>query len=499
MSDLIVPIVSVAKEVHIPTSLWQKNRDRLVAALAEQGVKQGLVLLAGGEAHRVEKYNTDGEGLFRQESYFLHQFGVNEPDMLGMINLADGSATLVIPRLPEEYAIWMGAIKQPAEYAAEYGVQRAIFRDELGEALKTAGDATVYLLKTRNTDSGALLKAPALPELEDVRTDDGLLGPVLSELRVFKTKEEQDVMRAMNLVASEAHLAVMASSRVGALEVSMEGAFRAVCSRVGGVRQFAYTPICASGPNGAVLHYGHAGAPNNRRMQDGDLILNDMGMEAGGYASDITVGFPLNGKFSAEQALVYSAVLNALFAVEDAMKPGTPWLDMHALAYRTILATLKEGGLLQGEVDAMMEANLGSIFQPHGLGHMIGLDTHDVGGYNGGAVRDTRFGYKSLRTTRKLAPGMVVTVEPGCYFADVLIERALANPELAQFIVPEEMQKYRGLGGVRLEDNVIITETGIEVMTRVPRTIQQVEAAVAGELTSIADVETHHGQAPLSA
>lgn len=216
-------------------------------------------------------------------------------------------------------------------------------------------------------------------------------------------------------------------------------------------------------------------------IQDGELILADMGCKYYGYDSDITTTFPANGKFTPNQKLIYETVLRANRTVEDQMKPGANWLELHRLAYRVILEGLKAGGLLQGDVDQMMEKHLGAVFMPHGLGHFLGLDTHDVGGYAKDAPqRLDEPGVKHLRTCRVLEEGMVITVEPGCYFNPVLINPAMSNPETKSFFLPQRMKEFEGFGGVRIEDNVIITSSGIDVLTNVPRTVEDIERVMAG-------------------
>lgn len=145
---------------------------------------------------------------------------------------------------------------------------------------------------------------------------------------------------------------------------------------------------------------------------------------------------------------------------------------------------LKEGGLLVGEVEEMMSANLMATFMPHGLGHMMGIDVHDVGGYPAGLERDPREGYKRLRTARVMAAGMVVTVEPGIYFIDCLLDKALADPALSRFIDSNVLQRFRGFGGVRLEDDVVVTEDGCHNMTNCPRTVEDVEGVMSGKIKS---------------
>lgn len=168
--------------------------------------------------------------------------------------------------------------------------------------------------------------------------------------------------------------------------------------------------------------------------------------------------------------------------------PGVSWPSLHELSYRIACERLKTAGVLTGSVDEMMAANVGAVFMPHGLGHLIGIDTHDVGGYPaGGRARDARPGHSSLRCGRDLADGMAITVEPGIYFIDHLLDQALADPRVAKFLVAEEVARFRGFGGVRLEDDVVVTATGVRNLTNCPRTVEDVEGVMDGRIT-------HRGQ-----
>lgn len=172
-----------------------------------------------------------------------------------------------------------------------------------------------------------------------------------------------------------------------------------------------------------------------------------------------------------DQKLIYEAVLAANMAVQNAARDGVLWTDMHLLANRVLLEHLVRIGLLHGSIDDMMAAGINGVFQPHGLGHLIGLDVHDVGGYlDTCPPRPTAPGTTSLRFARRLLTGMYVTIEPGCYFIDHLLDGALADPAKAKFLVPEVLKRFRGFGGVRIEDDVLVTATGIENFTFVPRT-----------------------------
>jgi Xaa-Pro dipeptidase len=189
----------------------------------------------------------------------------------------------------------------------------------------------------------------------------------------------------------------------------------------------------------------------------------------------------VNGKFTPEQKVIYDAVLDANRSVQRAMKPGTLWPDMHRLAERVIAERLRDAGLIRGTVDELMEAHIPALFMPHGLGHLMGLDVHDVGGYPEGTTRIDEPGIRSLRCGRYLEAGMVITVEPGIYFIDSVLERALADPLASRYLVREKLAHFRNFGGVRIEDDVLVTQNGSENLTKVPRDTSEMEAVMAGE------------------
>lgn len=467
----------------IPMVLYSENRSKFVKQMQEEGTKNGFALFQGGKS--VTRYDTDHEDVFRQESFFSYLFGVTEPDFYGAIDIATGKSTLFIPRLPAAYAVWLGKILDPPVFKAKYEVDDALYVDELPNFLKQGekkGEipSLVYLLQGLNTDSSNVSTPAHFEGLELFTVDKEKVHSVLTECRVTKSERELNVMRYVNRVSSAAHVEVMRMAKARMMEYQMEAKFLHFVYNEAGCRHCAYTCICATGENSSVLHYGHAAAPNDKTVEEGDMALLDMGAEYNCYCSDITCSFPVNGKFTEDQSLVYGAVLGAQKAVMEAMKPGVHWVDMHMLAERTILEHLKKGGVLTGDVDEMMEKYLGAVFMPHGLGHFLGLDTHDVGGYPKGVSRVERPGLRSLRTARKLEEGMVITVEPGCYFIDTLIDEALNSKEKEKFFVKKVLERFRGSGGVRLEDDVIVTTTGIENMTLCPREIADVEAVMAG-------------------
>ncbi|GMI53057.1 hypothetical protein TeGR_g2974, partial [Tetraparma gracilis] len=272
--------------------------------------------------------------------------------------------------------------------------------------------------------------------------------------------------------------------RPGMYEYQLESLFNHHSYYNFGCRVAGYTAICGCGPSPAVLHYGHAGAPNDRRIKDGDMLLLDMGSEYCCYGADITCSFPASGRFTPDQRVVYTAVLNAQVAVYDMLVPGASWVDAHRAAEAEIIKGLIELGVVAPRgrsVPELLELRLGGHFMPHGLGHFIGIDTHDVGGYpGGGPARPEGLGLKSLRTARVMEENMVLTVEPGCYFIDHLIDKVTADPILSQYINAERLNEFRGWGGVRLEDVGVITADGWLNYTAAPRGVDEVEATMAG-------------------
>jgi len=494
------PIYSLGlKTYRVPMALYELNRARLVQSMLEalmgdetETLPRGVILLEGGK--QTTRYDTDFEPIFRQESYFHWAFGVADADVYGAISLPSGDATLFVPRYGLDYEIFCGSSPDLEQTCSKYGVENVLPIDELDDFLASElaatddgnDDAQLFLLSGLNSDSGNYAMPANYAGINKHASKRNLetLFRSIAESRVFKTKAEIELMRYTNWVSSMAHVEVMRYCEVGMMEYQLESLFQHYTYTHGGCRLMAYTCICACGPSPAILHYGHAGRPNDRMLEDGDMALLDMGAEYHCYSSDITCSFPVNGKFSDNQLLVYNAVLDAQIEVIAALRPGTSWIDMHRTAERAILKALRKGGLLTGDnIEEMIDADLGAIFMPHGMGHLIGLDTHDVGGYTEGVTpqRSVRPGLSKLRTARNLEAGMVLTVEPGCYFIDVLLDLALANPAQARFLNPDRLDEFRGSGGVRLEDDVVITEEGCENLTVCPRAVSEVVDVMSGK------------------
>eukprot|EP00096_Caligus_rogercresseyi_P012986 TRINITY_DN565_c0_g1_i1.p1 TRINITY_DN565_c0_g1~~TRINITY_DN565_c0_g1_i1.p1 ORF type:complete len:506 (-),score=114.63 TRINITY_DN565_c0_g1_i1:100-1617(-) len=478
-----------ANTLPVPLKLFSDNRKRLVRDLktTKDLSPKAIVLLEGGKDQGICAGDSSDVGpIFKQEAYFHWAFGVLEPDCYGAIDVDSGKSVLFVPKLPDEYRIWMGPIPSLDEWKKRYLVDDVAYVTEMRDYLwnwKSNGSAVLLLLEGANSDSKKSVIQAAFDGISEFTVNKSVLFNVFAECRVIKSEDELEVLRYATRMSCEAHVAVMKGIAPGMMEYECEAAFMDHIYKKGGMRHVCYNCICGSGSSGAVLHYGHAGAPNDQPIRDGDIVLFDMGGEYYRFCSDVTLSYPANGVFTSKQKLIYNGVLRANRAVLHAMKPGVSYADMHKLANRVILEDLLEGGLLEGSVDEMMKINLcGRVFQPHGLGHFIGLDVHDVGGYlSGHPERMKGLGLGNLRTARVLKANMCLTIEPGCYFIDYLLDQAFKDSELSKFLVKDKIEEFRGFGGVRIEDDVIVTQTGAELMSVVPRTVDEIEAVMRGE------------------
>jgi Xaa-Pro dipeptidase len=475
-------------------SLFETNRQKLLKSLRkilpEEQVVGSIVYLKGGTEQ--SRNDTDHEPIFRQESYFHYLFGVREPDYAGAIHIDSGLTILFIPRLPEDYATFMGHILTVEEVRQIYCVDEVMYIDEaenhLGNFVSNETPSQVFLMNGFNSDSGREYLPPQFDSLQlGFNSDTSTLFGNLAECRVKKSKQELNLIRHCTEVTSLAHVFTMVRTKPGMMEYQSESLFKHFTYYNFGARNVGYTTICGCGPDGAVLHYGHAGAPNDRLIQDGDMCLFDMGAEYFCYGSDVTCSFPANGTFTEKQKIIYEGVLNAQRIVIEMIEPGVSWVDCHKAAEGEILKALVKLGIVIDDpmdIKALTDMRLGAVFMPHGLGHLIGIDTHDVGGYLPGHPKRSRApGLCKLRTARILEENMTITVEPGCYFIDHLIDEAI-NAEyspFSAFLNADVLNQFRGFGGIRLEDVIAITADGCENYTICPRTIQEIESVKAGE------------------
>jgi Xaa-Pro dipeptidase len=337
------------------------------------------------------------------------------------------------------------------------------------------------LLNGVNSDSGLNVHSAKLDfpkdfeELEKRVDYNPLIYEVLAETRATKTEEEISLLKYINEITIEAHIESLKATKPDIYERDVENVFFNYLRQKYFVRIWAYPMICGCGTNSSTLHY----QDNCKKLKDGDLILLDMGIRYAGYTSDVTSTVPVNGKFSEKQAAIYNIVLNANQAVQKNLKAGSYWPAMHLVAERVILQGLIDLDILNKgfNIFQMLKDRVAYYFMPHGLGHLMGVEVHDVGGYlSFTPKRPADAGLSSLRTARYLSVNTVITVEPGIYFIPFLLEKALSDENLKKYFNGEKVRSYFDFGGVRIEDDVVITSEGcINLTAGLPRTVDEIE------------------------
>jgi Xaa-Pro dipeptidase len=438
------------------------QRDKFFSLFNEESA---VVYIRGAEV--ADRFGTDYEYPFRQESNFWYLTGVDEPDYHLLLDLDEQEYHLFAPKRDEQYAVWYGKIKSKEKIQAKYKPDHLHYDAELPHVLKELAPEKIYCLNEQQAEFLEHFDHQSPIDLEDVPA-------AITHCRVFKTEEELDKMRYAAKINNIAHRGVLKALKPGLYEYEMKAVFDYHQIK-NGLMQPAYTGIFGSGPNSAIMHY----VENTRKMEDGDLLLIDAGFEYQGYASDFTRTHPVNGSFTAIQAAIYEAVLGAQKKVIEKAEPEAEMENLHILAARTMMQGLKDAEIVRGSMDDLIEQDIFALIFPHGLGHFLGLDTHDVGGYPKGVDKIDRPGLKYLRTRRNLQPNMVLTVEPGLYFIPALLKPALEDEQTSKFLNKEKITSLLNFGGIRIEDNIIITEEGCENLTDVPKERDEIEDFMA--------------------
>ncbi|KAI8885163.1 hypothetical protein K501DRAFT_246563 [Backusella circina FSU 941] len=448
--------MSVAQK--LPT---RQNVEKVVKNL---DAKEGLIYLKGQVVH--ERDDTDVEQPFRQESNFFYVTGVPEPDFHVVIDIATKHIKLVSPNLDPGNVMWMGLPDSLETLISKYDIDEAVYADTLEATLAAA--PVVYTLPIFTENSSSTIKFSTAEQSKALHT-------AFAEARAFKSDWEVEIIRKANKISSDAHVKLMQASEVGSTEAKLYALFMYECARNDAFFQ-AYYPIVGVGMNAATLHYNKNNAPLTNAS---DIVLVDGGCEFNCYASDITRCFPVGKTFSAEARVIYSIVLDMQKACLEKCKAGVAWEDIHNIASDVACDGLLKAGILVGDKAEIMANYVVAAFFPHGIGHMLGLDVHDLGGYPEGTERIDAPGIRNLRMRRDLQAGFVVTVEPGVYFCDFLIDPVLNDPKTGQYINKEALNKYKSVGGVRIEDNILITEQGYVNLTTAPKEIDEIEALLA--------------------
>ena len=451
-------------------SFFQLNRENYLKNLKLRFPhlnENSVIIFQGGRL--APKYDNDTNYYyFDQESNFYYLTGVREPNMYFVLDVQSGEGCLFYEKEPEENKVWM-VVPSCEDIEKKYGI-KTLLKSSLEKFLQKRNMEVIYILDGINENSDLPVNSAELNFVGDYAylnkkiNHDKYIYMVLCDTRRIKNEKEKALLKYIAQISNKAHMALMKYMKPGLNERDTENFFLQYLRDNNYCRFMAYGCICASGANAATLHY----VLNNRDMEDGDIYLTDMGIRFCGYCSDISTTFPVNGKFTEEQKKIYNIVLEANRGVINAMKPGiTKCADLDKIKKKIILDGLQQIGILNPgfSVDDMFNDGLARIFMPHSIGHLLGLDVHDVG-------------YKSItyKSNNILENGMFITVEPGIYFIDFLMDEAETSTVLQKYINVAELEKYRGFGGVRIEDDVMIGEDSVESYQKeLPRTVEDVE------------------------
>jgi len=447
--------------------------------LLKKQVGSGLLLFLGNEESPMNyPANTYH---FRQDSSFLYFFGLDSPGLAAVVDIDESKAVLFGDDIGIEDIIWMGHLPKMKDRALEVGVRHTAPRSAFGDAVRkalAAGRPVHYLPPYRADSAQALSDLLGVP-VKDLKSKASLeLIKAVVDQRLFKSREEVREMETALAVTREMYLAAMKLAKPGRYEREVSGAMEGIALSRG--MRLAFPPIVTI--NGQTLHNHYHG----NMLVKGRLLVVDTGAESAlSYACDITRTIPVGGRFNRRQKDVYEIVLAGQETAIRAMKPGVMFKDIHLATARVMASGLKDLGLLKGDVDAAVAAGAHALFFPHGLGHNMGLDVHDMEdlgennvGYDKTVERSGQFGLAYLRMAKELRPGHVMTVEPGLYFIPALVEKWRKEKKFREFIAYDEVEKFLDFGGARIEDNVLITEKGHKVLgPPIPKTVADIEKA----------------------
>ena len=417
---------------------------------------------------------------FRQDSTFLYYFGIAAPQLAALIDIDEDRTIIFGDEMTIDDIIWMGRLETIREKAANAGVSHTLATNALPRMLLEAmqeGRPVHFLPPYRPANFMRLSQLTGIPiERLAESASVTLIKAVVAQRSVKSAEEVTEIERAVD-TSVDMHLAAMRLAKPGMTERQVAGVVQHVAQQAGGT--LAYPTILTV--RGEVLHNHYHG----NVLQEGDLVLNDSGAETAlGYASDLTRTFPAGKTFTTLQKEAYEVVLNALEGATAALKPGVRYLDIHFHACRMLVEGLKQMGLMQGNPEEAVAADAHTLFFQCGTGHLMGLDVHDMEdlgeqyvGYTDTIRKDTTtFGLKSLRLGKELEAGNVLTVEPGLYFIPELIDRWKAENKLAQFINYEKVESFKGFGGIRVEDDMLITATGHRILGKpLAKTVAEIE------------------------
>lgn len=443
----------------------------------------GIILFLGNDESPMNY--ADNTYHFRQDSTFLYYFGIQHPGLAAVIDIDEDREILFGDDYTIDDIVWMGPQPTISERASLCGVETALPSKNLSEFLKLAMDKSrkIHFLPLYRPENKIRLQQLLGISPHEISQNYSveLVRTVVSQREIKTAEELAEIENAVD-VSVDMHVAAMNFARPGMTEAAVAAEIQKVALAAGGNIAF---PVIAT-INGQTLHNHFHG----NRIKDGDLFLVDAGYETPrGYAGDLSSTFPVGRKFTPEQKEIYQITIDAHQAAVDALEFGKPFRNAHIAACMTIFDGLKAMDFTRGNTADAFEAGAHALFFPCGTGHMMGLDVHDMEdlgeiwvGYDG-QPKSTQFGLKSLRLAKPLKEGHVFTIEPGIYFIPQLIDRWQSQKKFNDFICWEKVNRYRNFGGIRNEEDFVMTKTGARLLGKPkPKTISEVETIRAGVL-----------------
>lgn len=445
-------------------------------------VGSGLVLLFGNNDSPAN-YPSNAYK-FRQDSAFLYFFGQHRDGLVGVIDVDQHTETLVGNEIDIDDIVWFGSVKSVSAMAEECGVgataPMSSLADMVQKALK-AGRQVHFLPPYRYDTQIQIMDLTGIHPSKQREAASMPLIQAVIKLRSTKSAEEIAEIERACAIGYKMHVTAMKMCRPGVTEQAIGGAIDGVAYAEGCMPSFQSIVTM----HGEIMH----GNPSPRQLESGRLMLCDAGAETNeNYCSDNTRTTPISGHYTQRQRDIYSIVSDCHDLVLDVARPGVKWWDVHFDVCRLMTNRLKELGLMKGDTEEALRAGAHALFLPHGLGHMMGMDVHDMEGlgqtnvgYDDEVRPSSQFGTASLRFARKLEPGFVVTDEPGIYFIPDLIDLWKREGHNAEFLNFEEIEKFKDFGGIRIEDDVLITENGCRFLgeQRIPYHMDEVEQFLA--------------------
>ena len=462
--------------------LFSKNTYVERRARLRQLVGHGLIVLMGNNESPMNYPSNTYK--FRQDSSFLYFFGQHRDGLVGVIDADSGAETLLGDEIDIDDIVWYGEVTSVVQMAEECGVAHtapmAALTEMVAQAQK-AGRKVHFLPPYRHETMIRLHDLLGIhPSQQRDAASQELIQAVI-QLRLVKSAEEIEELERAAAIGYEMHTTAMRLCRPGVTEAYIGGVLDGIAASHGSIVSFQSIVSM----HGEILH----GYPSARPLEAGRLLLCDAGAETREhYCSDHTRTTPISGTFTQRQKDIYNIVVDCHDLALTHARPGVRWWDVHYDVCRLMTNRLKDLGLMKGDTEAAVQAGAHALFLPHGLGHAMGMDVHDMEGlgqtfvgYDEETRPSSQFGTASLRFARRLEEGHVVTDEPGIYFIPALIDLWRKEGTNAEFLCFDEIEKYKDFGGIRIEDDVLITKDGCRFLgeKRIPYHVDEVEAFLA--------------------